>query len=145
MILDFDSVDIYRQSGVLAYRITSQQTQILLITTRKGRWTIPKGIVEAGMTPAESAANEAYEEAGVRGRLIEKSIGRFQYPKWGGTCRVEVFLLEAAELLESWPEGEFRRRQWTAVPAAADMVKFDQLGDLIRTADDHIRNLLRNG
>ena len=137
--MDFSSVDIYRQSGVLAYRIGSQQPEILLITTRKGHWTIPKGIVEPDLGPAESALNEAYEEAGVRGRLAAKSIGRFQYAKWGGTCTVEVFLLEATELLDSWPEADFRRRRWAPIPAAAEMVRYDQLAELIRRADAPIR------
>ena len=137
--MNFSSVDIYRQSGVLVYRIASRRPEILLITTRKGHWTIPKGIVEPELSPAESAVNEAYEEAGVRGRLVEKSVGRFQYAKWGGTCTVEVFLLEATEMLASWPEADFRRRRWMPVSAAADRVKFQQLADLIHRAEKPIR------
>ena len=137
--MDVDPVDIYRQSGVLAYRFTQQDPEILLITTRKGHWTIPKGIVEPDLNPAASAVNEAYEEAGVRGTLVENSIGRFQYRKWGGTCSVEVFLLEASELLASWPEAYFRRRRWLPIQSAAEWVKFDGLADLIRRAEKPIR------
>jgi 8-oxo-dGTP pyrophosphatase MutT (NUDIX family) len=133
------SVDIYRQSGTLVYRFVSQQPQILLITTRKGQWTIPKGIVEPHLSPAESALHEAHEEAGVRGKLVEPSIGRFTYTKWGGVCTVEVFLLEATELQASWPEDDFRRRRWSAIRTAAEMVKYDQLADLIRRAERPIR------
>jgi 8-oxo-dGTP pyrophosphatase MutT (NUDIX family) len=143
--LDPTALDIYRQSGALVYRLESQKLQILLITTRKGHWTIPKGIVEPDMSPAESAMNEAYEEAGVRGRLVQESIGRFQYRKWGGTCRVEVFLLEATELLAIWPESYFRRRQWMSLQDAADLVKFEELAELIRRADQPIRRLHRTG
>ena len=139
------TVDIYRQSGALVYRPEPQQPLILLITTRKGHWTIPKGIVEPDLSPAESAVNEAYEEAGVRGRLVEESIGRFSYPKWGGICTVEVFLLEAVELLPGWPEDDFRRRRWTAIRSAAEMVKYEQLADLIRRADQPIRRQCRAG
>ena len=137
--MEVEPADIYRQSGVIAFRFASQQPQILLITTRKGHWTIPKGIVEPDLGPAESAVIEAYEEAGVRGRLIDGSIGQFRYAKWGGTCRVEVFLLEATELLADWPEAYFRRRRWEAILTAAEMVKYDQLADLIRQAVEPIR------
>ena len=137
--MDFESVDIYRQSAALVYRFSCGQPQLLLITTRKGRWTIPKGIVEPDLSPAQSAQNEAFEEAGVRGNLVEKSIGQFQYRKWGGTCTVEVFLLEATRMLPAWPEDDFRQRRWMPLSAAAEMVKFDQLGDLIRRAGKHIR------
>jgi len=90
--------------------------------------------VEPNLGPAESALNEAFEEAGVRGRMVGNSIGRFRYPKWGGMCNVEVFLLEATQLLPTWPEADFRRRRWMPILMAAEMVKFDQLADLIRRA-----------
>ena len=141
--MDPTPLDIYRQSGALVYRFESQQLQLLLITTRKGLWTIPKGIVEPDMSPAESALNEAYEEAGVRGHLVKESIGRFRYRKWGGTCSVEVFLLEATEMLTIWPESFFRRRQWMSLQDAANLVKFDELADLIRSAERPICRLHR--
>ena len=137
--MDFESIDIYRQSGVLVYRLSCGQPQLLLVTTRKGRWTIPKGIVEPDLSPAESARSEAFEEAGVHGELVEESIGRFRYRKWGGTCTVEVFLLEATKMLPVWPEDDFRQRRWMPLSTAADTVKFAELSDLIRRAESHIR------
>jgi 8-oxo-dGTP pyrophosphatase MutT (NUDIX family) len=122
----------YRQSGVLVYRCAASQPQILLITTRKGHWTIPKGVVEPDLGPAQSAAQEAYEEGGARGRVESQSLGSFEYPKWGGICRVEVFLMEVSEVAPHWPEERFRRRKWVDIPTAAAMVKFDQLAKLIR-------------
>jgi 8-oxo-dGTP pyrophosphatase MutT (NUDIX family) len=130
---------IYPQSGVLAFRRVSREPEILLITTRKGHWTIPKGLVEPELGAAASAANEAFEEAGVRGRLAPESIGGFEYPKWGGVCRVAVFLLEATELADRWPEDGFRRRRWLQLPEAAAAVKFPLLANLIRRAEAIIR------
>jgi len=43
--------------------------EFLLVQTRGGRWIFPKGGVEPGLTPAQSAALEALEEAGVHGRM----------------------------------------------------------------------------
>lgn len=43
-----------------------------------GTWALPKGIVDAGETPAETALREGYEETGVRGRLLEK-LGDVRY------------------------------------------------------------------
>ena len=60
----------YRQSAVIPYRLREGRVEILLITSRKGkRWVVPKGILEPELTPAESAAKEAREEAGVSGRI----------------------------------------------------------------------------
>ena len=53
---------IYRQSAVLPYRMRDGDPEVLLISSRKGtRWVLPKGIVEPGLTPPESAAKESRE------------------------------------------------------------------------------------
>ena len=64
------------QFGALCYRGSDGKIQILLITSRRTkRWIIPKGWPENDMTPGESAANEAVEEAGVAGKLRERPFG----------------------------------------------------------------------
>lgn len=39
---------------------------------REGVWVLPKGLVDAGETPADTALREGYEETGVRARLSSK-------------------------------------------------------------------------
>ena len=43
-----------------------------------GVWTLPKGIVDAGERPAETALREGFEETGVTGRLDAK-LGDVRY------------------------------------------------------------------
>jgi 8-oxo-dGTP pyrophosphatase MutT (NUDIX family) len=43
-----------------------------------GTWALPKGIVDAGESPAETALREGFEETGVRGRLASK-LGDVRY------------------------------------------------------------------
>ena len=70
------------QYGALPYRFTPDAALDLLVTTRQSRqWIIPKGWPIKGLRPAKSAAREAFEEAGVRGRVGGKSIGFFAYNK----------------------------------------------------------------
>ena len=103
----------YRQSGVLPFRLSNDGVEILLITSRTGkRWVFPKGLVEEGCGDALSAANEAFEEAGIRGRLATHSLGAYQYDKWQGICHVKMYLMEVTEILDAWPESAFRRRRW---------------------------------
>lgn len=45
---------------------------------RLGTWVLPKGLVDAGETPAETALREGYEETGVRARLSSK-LGDVRY------------------------------------------------------------------
>jgi 8-oxo-dGTP pyrophosphatase MutT (NUDIX family) len=106
-----------------------------MITNRKGeRWIIPKGLVEDDLTALESAAREAWEEAGVKGRISEKSVGEYRYEKWGGTCIVEVFLLNVTDVLAHWPEDDFRQREWVGVEEAAGRVREEALRKIIRQA-----------
>ena len=61
---------IRSQFGALCYRFKNDQIEFLLITSRRTkRWILPKGWPENHMTPGESAANEAFEEAGALDKL----------------------------------------------------------------------------
>ena len=56
--------------------------EILVVTTRQSRrWIVPKGWPIKRLTPSKSAAREAFEEAGVRGKIGAKPIGNFRYKK----------------------------------------------------------------
>ena len=126
------------QYAALPYRIGGDGLQILLITSRdSGRWIIPKGWPIAGLSPSQSAAREALEEAGVTGRTSDASIGCYPYDKrLSGdavrTCEVEVFALEVTEERDAWPEQHQRRRQWLSVDEAAAQVNEAELGVMIR-------------
>lgn len=45
---------------------------------REGTWVLPKGNIEPGETPSETAVREVWEETGVHGRLEEK-LGDVKY------------------------------------------------------------------
>jgi len=124
---------LYNQSAAIPYRYTEGQIRIALISSRSGRrWVIPKGVIDPGETAAGTAGREALEEAGLAGRLSQRPIGRYTYRKWGGTCRVQVFLLAVERALERWDESDFRVRQWMAVGEAAAHVREGDLQELIR-------------
>jgi 8-oxo-dGTP pyrophosphatase MutT (NUDIX family) len=103
--------------------------EVLLVTSRTGEWAIPKGRVDPGFTPPQAAANEAWEEAGVRGAIVGGPIGSFEYVKVGGwagagtaRCRVHVCPLLVERIQDAWQESGFRQRRWVAVEAAAGEV-----------------------
>jgi phosphohistidine phosphatase len=129
-----DLFNIYRQSAVIPYRFREGILEILLVTSRSaGRWIIPKGIIETGMTPAESADKEAWEEAGIRGVVHEEPLGAYTYSKWGGECTVEVFPMEVTEEAGTWLEGHIRERCWMSVEEAAGSVREEILAGMIRS------------
>lgn len=122
----------YRQSGAIPVREGDGDLEVLLVTSLKSnRWIIPKGIVEPGMSAGESALEEAWEEAGVRGSLRSSPAGSYRYGKWGGTCTVEVFVLDVEEVLDGWPEGDARERKWFPREEAAARVREEELRRII--------------
>jgi len=130
----------YQQSGVIAFRVADGSFEILLITSRRrGRWIIPKGIIEPGFTAAESAQKEAGEEAGVVGSVSAAPVGVYQYRKWGGECTVLVFALEVHTVWDTWPEAAERQRQWMPLDDAAHAVREPDLQHLIITLPELVR------
>ncbi len=137
---------IYRQSAILPYRGRGGDLEVLIITSRKGtRWVLPKGIVEPGMTAAASAAKEALEEAGVEGRVMARSLGRYAYRKWGGTCAVEVFPMEVTSERKTWPESGFRRRKWVSLKQAVKRFEGDELRSLLRRLPEAMKRDAEGG
>jgi 8-oxo-dGTP pyrophosphatase MutT (NUDIX family) len=63
----------------------------MLVTSRETRrWIIPKGWPQKGKPPHDSAAREAYEEAGVVGAVARCPVGSFAYEKRFKNGRVVV-------------------------------------------------------
>ncbi len=130
---------LYRQSGVIPWRRDKDGIEILLITSiRRGRWIVPKGVVERHLSPGESARKEAWEEAGVTGTLSREVVGTYEYEKWGGTCTVSMYLLKVESEEEDWPERKERKRKWVSLEKAIKLVEDENLGDVIRAAGEQL-------
>ena len=127
------------QFGALCYRINDGKIQILLITSRRTkRWIIPKGWPENDMTPGESAANEAIEEAGVTGKLKERPFGVYCYEKTveegeNYPCIVTVYALKVKMILTDYTEKSERRRKWFSPKDAAKQVLEPDLARLLKS------------
>ena len=133
--------DVRTQFAALCYRVHNDETQILLVTSRQsGRWIIPKGWPMEGETPAQSAATEAYEEAGVEGKTYNVCLGLYSYTKiMDGTddlpCAVSVFPVKVKKVLKSYPEAKERRRKWFSVKKAASRVREPELRKILKHFD----------
>ncbi len=126
------------QSGVIPYRLEQGKIEILLVSSRKKkRWVIPKGIIEPDLTPQDSAAKEALEEGGILGEVLPESVGTYTYEKWGGVCRVVVFLLKVTSLQANWLE-DYRERQWFSLPEAQKRLEEAELKNILLKVGDRL-------
>lgn len=125
--------DPFRQSSVLPYRIGDAGLEIMMITSmRRRRWIIPKGIVEPDMTPHDSAAKEALEEAGIEGEVSPTPLGRYHYKKWSGVCKCDVFAMRVETVHDQWLEQDDRDREWVEAKAAVARLRHKQLREIVR-------------
>ena len=115
---------LFRQSAVIPFTEDNGVVKIVLVSSRsKNGWVIPKGVVERFMTPEDSAAKEALEEAGVIGNVSSEELIEYTYEKWGGTCTVKVYPLCVTQVLDSWDEQSTRDRVIVELPEAIELVK----------------------
>lgn len=130
------------QFGALCWRIRNDKVEVLLIQTRRHkRWIVPKGWPMEGITPADAAATEAFEEAGVEGKVTPVCIGLYSYtkhPRSGEApmpCMVAVFPLKAKKTLKNYPEKGQRKRKWVSLKKAAKMAAEPELAQILRHFD----------
>jgi 8-oxo-dGTP pyrophosphatase MutT (NUDIX family) len=126
------------QYGAMAWRkAAAGGSEILLITSRETkRWVIPRGNPIAGLSPSQAAAQEAWEEAGIKGETREEAIGVYRYEKrrLDGSLvptEVQVFAMRVVEEAEAWPEDKERERRWFTPDEAAEAVDEAELKSLL--------------
>ena len=129
------------QFGAICWRRRNDEVQVLLVTSRRRkRWIIPKGWPQDKSTPAQAALTEAWEEAGVEGKVKPICLGIYSYNKEliaGAAipCVVAVFPVRVKKLRARYPERKERRRKWFPLKKAAEMVAEPELATLLARFD----------
>jgi 8-oxo-dGTP pyrophosphatase MutT (NUDIX family) len=125
------------QVAAVCYRIRNGNVDFLLVQTRgSARWTFPKGCAEPGLTHAQAAALEAFEEAGVHGRMEDVPFAH--YPRGqsrkakrtrnsSGNAAVEAYLCEVQWL--GPPQESNRNPTWLSVEKAKRRLRKDRPRD----------------
>jgi 8-oxo-dGTP pyrophosphatase MutT (NUDIX family) len=115
------------QVAAVCYRMGSGGIEFLLVQTRGGRWIFPKGGVEPGLTHAQSAALEAFEEAGVHGRIEQVPFG--SYSRQNGKPHtteppIHAHLCEVTRLVS--PQESNRKPTWYTAEKAKRRLRADR-------------------
>jgi uncharacterized protein len=128
-----------KQVAALPYRIDDAgQIEVMLITSRgRQHWIPPKGNPIKGLEPHEAAAQEAFEEAGLIGRVSSEPIGVYESTKSspdGSVSPLDVTLYPMAvtDRGEDWPERGQRSALWFELDGASRVVRDPGLARLIQ-------------
>jgi phosphohistidine phosphatase len=115
---------VHHQAAVIPYRIRKERIEVALVTTSTGKgWIVPKGWVDDGERPRQAAIREAEEEAGLRGVVARRPLGRYLDDRGDARRRVDVYVMRVTTVLEHWLEDKFRRRRWMRVRDAVDCLR----------------------
>lgn len=125
------------QLAALCHRKTDAGKEVLLVTSSSGRWILPKGWPIDGLTAPQAAAQEAWEEGGVKASKVGKTaLGSFFSRKTYNNgrsepCETMVFNLKVADVADDFPEAHKRDRIWVSPSKAAELVDNAQLKTLL--------------
>lgn len=144
--------DKLRQSGTartqvaaLPYVMDKGKPRVLLITSRETRrWVIPKGWPMENLSSPDAAAAEAWEEAGIVGKVSDKCLGFYAYNKAFPNADplpivVAVYPMKVKALKDIFPEVGQRKRKWMTPKKAAERVQEPELSAILRRFDGHLR------
>jgi 8-oxo-dGTP pyrophosphatase MutT (NUDIX family) len=114
---------------------------------RVGTWALPKGLVDAGESPAETAVREAFEETGVHGR-IESKLGDVRYVyTWKGerVFKVVSFFLTRAQggRIGALPRGmevEVAEARWVPLSDAPGLLAYKGEREMASQALEMLRS-----
>jgi 8-oxo-dGTP pyrophosphatase MutT (NUDIX family) len=144
-LLGATKMGVRTQFGALCWRVRKDRIEVLLVhTRRRKRWIVPKGWPVEGQTPAQTAATEAYEEAGILGKVAPICIGLYSYTKYPRSnidplpCMVAVFPMKAEKILDTYPEKGQRKRKWVSTKRAAEMTREPELAQILRHFDPRL-------
>jgi len=142
---------MFRQIAALPVQFAVDGSLYLYLVTSRGggRWIIPKGNPIPGLDAHEVAAQEAFEEAGLVGRVMPLCVGTFEFDRARriaeGKCIVDVYPMIVERQVRKFDEKRQRRVLRCDLETALSLVTVQTLAALIDRYGRHSGSVRRAG
>lgn len=130
-----------KKVGVIPFQTQDDAVAILFVTSQtRGRWILPKGNMEKGESFVDACHREGFEEAGVKGIVLEEYPITVVVGKQTDTGLDQVpvtyypYLVQTQE--DDWPEKERRQRHWALIKDAPKIAYREDFSGLLDVVKD---------
>ena len=122
--------------GVIPFDVSDDRIAVMFVTSQKrGRWILAKGDLKSGETHKQGCKREAFEEAGVKGKILSDFPMTVVIGKSDGLSIKNVpatyYPLLVTEQFDEWPEQSKRERHWSLLDKAQKVTERDDYQGLI--------------
>lgn len=123
--------------GIIPFDIQADAMALLFVTSQtRGRWILPKGRAKPKESHSETCHREGFEEAGVRGIVLEDFPMTVLITKQAENAMqqlpVTYYPYLVREQADDWPERDRRQRHWALIEDAAKVAHREDYLTLIR-------------
>ena len=120
--------------GVIPFRGTDRENlEFMIVSTKGGKWGLPKGNLMNKLGPRKTALQEAYEEAGILGTIVNQKISKKVRGK-----KMAFYPMEVKNEFSVWPESEWRKRKWIRSNDTDNYLSSNSLRSLLAEVSENI-------
>ena len=126
-------------AGGIVFRREEAAVTYLLVTAKNSEeWVLPKGHVEKGEQPEQTALREVLEETGVVGRLRGRIPRDFNFTAKGEKVTIAFFLMEWEREGQA---AENRSKEWLSLQRALERATHEETRAALKLADELMARL----
>ncbi len=136
-----------RSAGAIVFYEGGGTREYLLLKHHKGHWDLPKGNIEPGEVPLETAKREVFEETGIRKLRFYNGFMKkieYYYRRKNALVHKEViFFLAESFTRKVVISDEHKGYAWLTYDEALDLATFKNTKRLIKEAETFINKFER--
>ncbi|MFW0838029.1 MAG: transcription antitermination factor NusB [Candidatus Komeilibacteria bacterium] len=132
--------------GIVYYQDKQNKHHFAIIRNRYGKWSLPKGTIEAGEKPSDTALREVKEETGLINLTLGDKVGQIKYdskqpPATTVHKTVTFYLMASADMNSHTPDNkEIQAVEWLPADEAIKRLDYDNAKKILAQGIKQLNN-----